>query len=274
MSDRADQNDLWQHASARERDSLIVSLPSFEGPLALLLDLARQEKIDLARISILALAEQYLTYVSEARALRLELAADYLVMAAWLAYLKSALLLPPEDKPDPDPNVLAEQLRWRLQRLQAMRDSSDRLQARPMLGRDVFARGAPEGLRRIVEKQLDVDLYDLLKAYAALHARPDAPQWAPHARADIISLEQALQRLRALVGATPDWTELQQFLPPARSLQQARSALASSFVAALELARLGLAELSQTERFGPLHLRSTGKADAGEAAASAADQRG
>ncbi len=254
--------DLWQHAAREERDSLIVSLPSFEGPLALLLELARSEKIDLARISMLDLAEQYLAYVNEATALKLELAADYLVMAAWLAYLKSALLLPPEDKPDPDPNVLAEQLRWRLQRLQAMRAAADDLQARPLLGRDVFARGAPEGLKRIAERRIDVELYDLLKAYAVLHARPQAQHWTPHDRSEVVSLEEALQRLRLLVGQTPEWTELRKFLPTAHSPLQARSALASSFVAALELVRLGLAELSQKESFGPLLLRGHGPATA------------
>ena len=237
---------------------LIVSLASFEGPLDLLLALARAQKIDLARVPILPLVDQYLAYVGEAEALRIEVAADYLVMAAWLAYLKSALLLPKEEAPDPDPHELSQRLRHRLLRLQAMRDAADRLYRRDLLGRDVFARGAPEGLRTIRQSTVDVSLYELLAAYGALQARATATPWTPHDRGAIFSLEEALQRLSSLIGATPDWTELQHFLPKTDDRGFARSALASSFVAALELARTGAAELQQGRAFGPLLLKARG----------------
>jgi segregation and condensation protein A len=237
-------------------DALIVSFESWEGPLDLLLNLARTQKIDLARIPILPLVEQYLAYIQQARSLRLEIAADYLVMAAWLAYLKSALLLPREEAPDPDPNELAERLRWRLQRLEAMRAAADRLLARDLLGRDVFARGAPEGLRTVRNATIDSSLYELLSAYGAIHGRQRLTSWSPHDRGQIVSLEEALQRLSGLIGQALDWTELKRFLPETEDRQLARSSLASSFVAALELVRTGAAELSQAEAFGPLMLRA------------------
>ena len=236
-------------------ETLIVSFESWEGPLDLLLNLARNQKIDLAKIPILPLVEQYLAYINKARALKLEIAADYLVMAAWLAYLKSALLLPREEQPDPDPNILAERLRWRLQRLEAMRDAADRLMRRDLLGRDVFARGMPEGLRTVRQSQWDATLYDLLSAYGALNQRPRPGPWTPHNRGAVYTLEDALQRLSNLIGTALDWTELAKFLPPTEDRQLARSTLASSFVAALELTRTGQAELSQSGAFGPLMLR-------------------
>jgi segregation and condensation protein A len=237
-------------------DALILSFDSWEGPLDLLLNLARTQKIDLAKIPILPLVEQYLAYIQQARALRLEIAADYLVMAAWLAYLKSALLLPREEAPDPDPNDLAERLRWRLQRLEAMRDAADKLLRRDLLGRDVFARGAPEGLRTIRHSMIDSTLYELLAAYGAIHGRGRATPWTPHDRGQIMTLEDALQRLSGLVGQALDWTELKRFLPGTEDQALARSTLASSFVAALELVRTGAAELSQAEAFGPLMVRT------------------
>jgi segregation and condensation protein A len=241
-------------------DRLIVSFESWEGPLDLLLTLARNQKIDLAKVPILPLVEQYLAYIQQARALRLEIAADYLVMAAWLAYLKSALLLPREEQPEPDPNDLAERLRWRLQRLEAMRDAADKLLRRDLLGRDVFLRGRPEGLRTIRNAAWDASLYDLLSAYGALNQRPRAQAWTPHDRGAIFTLEDALQRLSALIGQALDWTELAKFLPATEDQALARSTLASSFVAALELTRTGAAELTQATPFGPLMLRVRGRA--------------
>ena len=242
-------------AAPAEPEALILSFDSWEGPLDLLLNLARTQKIDLAKIPILPLVEQYLTYIQQARALRLEIAADYLVMAAWLAYLKSALLLPREEAPDPDPNDLAERLRWRLQRLEAMRSAAEKLLQRDLLGRDVFARGAPEGLRTVHQSMIDTSLYELLAAYGALHTRARATPWTPHDRGQVMTLEDALQRLSSLVGQALDWTELKHFLPETKDQALARSTLASSFVAALELARTGAAELSQAQAFGPLMLR-------------------
>ena len=236
----------------------IVSLASFEGPLDLLLALARAQKIDLQKVPMLPLVDQYLAYVGEVQAQRLEVAADYLVMAAWLAYLKSALLLPKEEAPDPDPHELGQRLRHRLLRLAAMRDAAERLAARDLLGRDLFTRGAPEGLRTVRKSRIDVSLYQLLAAYGALSARPPAAPWTPHDRGAILGLEEALQRLSTLIGATPDWTELRQFLPKTKDAAFGRSALASSFVAALELARTGAAELRQQGAFGPLLLRPRG----------------
>lgn len=236
-------------------ETFIVSFESWEGPLDLLLNLARQQKIDLAKIPILPLVEQYLDYIRKARALRLEIAADYLVMAAWLAYLKSALLLPREEQPDPDPNLLAERLRWRLLRLNAMRDAADRLLNRDLLGRDVFLRGKPEGLRTVRQSAWDASLYDLIAAYGALNRRAKAGPWTPHDRGAVYTLEDAIQRLSGLIGQALDWTELAKFLPGTQDPQLARSTLASSFVAALELTRTGQAELSQSGAFAPLMLR-------------------
>lgn len=239
----------------RGGDALIVSLDGFEGPLDLLLTLARNQRIDLAAIPILPLVDQYLAFIAEARKLRLEVAADHLVMAAWLAYLKSALLLPREDAPDPDPEDLAERLRWRLLRLDAMRTAADRLLARDLMGRDVFARGAPEGLRQVRTSSVKASLYDLLSAYGAIAGRPRNSPWAPPPRA-VVTLEEALDQLGRLIGTALDWTELQGFLPDSLSAALTPSALASSFVAALELARTGRAELAQADAFGPLLLRA------------------
>jgi segregation and condensation protein A len=236
-------------------ETLIVSFTSWEGPLDLLLNLARTQKIDLAAIPILPLVDQYLAFIAQARALRLEIAADYLVMAAWLAYLKSALLLPREAAPDPDPNDLAERLRWRLQRLAAMRDAADKLLRRDMLGRDTFTRGHPEGLRTVRHSSYDASLYDLLNAYGQLHTRARATPWTPHHRGAILSLEEALARLSSLIGQALDWTNLKHFLPDTPDKDLATSTLASSFVAALELTRTGHAELTQASAFGPLMLR-------------------
>lgn len=236
-------------------DRLILSFEHWEGPLDLLLALARARKIDLASIPILSLVEQYLAFIGEARALKLEIAAEYLVMAAWLAYLKSALLLPKEEQPDPDPEEVAGRLRWRLLRLDAMRNAADGLLSRDLLGRDVLRRGAAEGLREIRTSRWDASLYDLIAAYGALAARPRNRTWTPHDRGPVVSLEEALERLSQLLGHSMDWTELRQFLPETDDLRLRRSALASFFVASLELARLNKAEISQTEAFGSLMIR-------------------
>jgi segregation and condensation protein A len=229
-------------------------LDGWEGPLDLLLDLARRQKVDLRKISILALVDQYLAYVDRAGALRLELAADYLVMAAWLAYLKSALLLPREQQPDPSPEELAARLHLRLQRLGAMREAAARLMGGDRLGRDVFARGAPEGLRLDRKAIWQCDWFELVSAYGQVKART-AP--AVHVVRDrmVVTLESALARVSAMLGTQLDWMDLRDFLPPMAEPRLRKSALASSFVAALELARLGKAELAQDAIFGPLRLR-------------------
>ncbi len=247
-------------AAATEDAALYLELDGWEGPLDLLLDLSRRQKVDLRRISILDLVDQYLVYIERAEALRLELAADYLVMAAWLAYLKSALLLPREEQPDPSPEELALRLHLRLQRLAAMRDGAARLMARDRLGRDVFRRGAPEGLRIDRKALWQCDMYALLSAYGQVKTRT-AP--VVHMVRDrmVMTLDSALVRVSSMLGVAIDWMELRDFLPPSHEQDWAeprlrRSALASSFVAALELARLGKAEMAQDEVFGPLRLKA------------------
>ena len=236
-------------------DTLTLDIDGWEGPIDLLLALARTQKVDLREISILALVEQYLTFVEQARELKLELAADYLVMAAWLAFLKSALLLPREPEQDPDPDELALRLQLRLERLAAMRDAGARLMARDRLGRDVFARGAPEGLRTVRTGPYEANLYDLIAAYGRISARSRPVMHVVQDR-EVMTLEAAIARVSALVGSAIDWRAIETFLPDMASAGLRRSALASSFLAALELARQGRVELRQEEAFAPLYLRA------------------
>lgn len=235
-------------------EQLHLDLEGWEGPLDLLLDLARRQKVDLRQISILALVDQYLAYIGQAEALKLELAADYLVMAAWLAYLKSALLLPKAEQEDPSPEELALRLQLRLARLGAMREAAARLLARDRVGRDVFVRGRPEGLRLDRRSVWQCDWYALVSAYGQVKART-APVVHMVRTRPVMTLDSALDRVSAMLGVRIDWTELREFLPPHAEPRLRRSALASSFVAALELARRGQAELRQDAAFGPLHLR-------------------
>jgi segregation and condensation protein A len=234
--------------------ALYLELDGWEGPLDLLLDLARRQKVDLKAISILALVDQYIAYIERAEALRLEIAADYLVMAAWLAYLKSAMLLPKDEQEDPSPEELALRLQLRLQRLGAMREAAARLLARDRIGRDVFLRGAPEGLRIDRRNLWHCDWYSLVSAYAAIKARSEPVVHMVRDRM-VMTLDSAIDRVSAMLGVKLDWMELREFLPVNVDPRLTRSALASSFVAALELARLGKAEIRQEEAFGPMHLR-------------------
>ncbi|AZO46173.1 segregation/condensation protein A [Mesorhizobium sp. M7D.F.Ca.US.005.01.1.1] len=236
--------------------SLVVDVAGFEGPLDLLLHLARTQKVDLARISILALVEQYLTFVETARALRLELAADYLVMAAWLAFLKSKLLIPKQPGDEGESGEeLAAVLQFRLKRLEAMRDASARLVNRNRLGRDVFARGMPEMV--IVEKRnaYSASLYDLLTAYAQQRQK-QAINNVTIARRGVWSLKDARDILTRLVGALHDWATLESFLIVyMTSPEERRTAIASSFAATLELVREGTMDMRQDEEFAPIYLR-------------------
>jgi len=236
-------------------DELTLNLGTWEGPLDLLLNLARTQKVDLAQISILQLVEQYLEYLNSARTLKLEIAADYLVMAAWLAYLKSCLLLPKDPQQEPSPEELAARLQLRLQRLDAMREAGARLMARDRLGRDVFGRGAPEGLRLVRKAAWQVNAFDLYAAYGTVRAR-SAPVVHTIARRAVLTLEEAIERVSALLGARLDWSSLETFLPASQDPQFRRSALASSFAASLELARKGQIELRQDEAFAPILLRA------------------
>lgn len=238
-----------------EPDELTLSLDGWEGPLDLLLELARGQKVDLTQISILDLVEQYLAYLAEARALKLEIAADYLVMAAWLAYLKSCLLLPRDAAVDPSPEEIALRLQMRLQRLDAMREAGARLLGRDRIGRDVFVRGAPEGLRMVRKANWQVTPFDLFAAYGAVKARSQPPMHVVHARS-VMTLEEAIERVGRMIGMAIKWTALEEFLPRTDDPQLRRSALASSFLAALELARQGRLELAQDEAFAQLKLRA------------------
>ena len=240
--------------------ALVLDLDGYEGPIDLLLALAREQKVDLARISILQLADQYLAFIADQRRLQLEIAADYLVMAAWLAYLKSRLLLPhpPDDETGPSALELAEALAHRLRLLEAMQRAGAALMARPLLGRDVFGRGAPEGLGSVDRPVFELGLYDLLKAYGDSHRRQHG-QVLTILPSSYQSLADALEHLAKFVGQVPDWRELIAFLPEElRGGKLRRSALAATFAATLELARAGQIELRQDRAFGPLYLRSAG----------------
>jgi segregation and condensation protein A len=239
------------------QSELVVDLDGYEGPIDVLLRLAREQKVDLTKISILQLADQYIAFISEARRLSLEIAADYLVMAAWLAYLKSRLLLPaPEPDDEPTAAELAEALAFQLQRLEAMQRAGVRLMARPLLGRDVFARGAPEGLQVVSRTTYDVTLYDLLKAYGDSRTRSETVVLEIRP-AELFSMDDVLARLGKLVGKVPEWRSLMSFLPPnLRSGLVGRSAVAATFAASLELVRSGRVQLRQDMAFGPIYLRS------------------
>lgn len=239
-------------------EALIVNLDGFEGPLDLLLALARTQKVDIAKISVLALAEQYLDFVNRALKLRLELAADYLVMAAWLAFLKSKLLLPKDsaNAEEPTGEELAARLAFRLMRLEAMRNAAAKLMTRKRLGQDVFARGNPDGVRTIRTRKYTAMIFDLLKAYAdqrkrtikRVHVVPKRTVW---------SIKEARQRLENLLGSgVGDWVQLDLFLRQYATVPDvARTARASSFGATLEMARDGLVELSQAEPYAPIYVR-------------------
>ncbi|HTC83251.1 MAG TPA: ScpA family protein [Rhizomicrobium sp.] len=238
--------------------ALMVAVDGFEGPLDLLLTLARNQKVDIAKISILKLAEQYLEFIEGAKKLNLELAADYLVMAAWLAYLKSRLILPQEKGPDGEPTAdeMATRLRWRLQRLDAMRAASTRLMGRERLDRDVFGRGDPEPVNVIKLRTYKDTMYDLLTAYATdrvrrLGGKTYRPQMAP-----VLHIEEARERLERMLGRISDWSALDRLLPLEWSGgARRRSAIASTLLACLELARDGKMEIQQTAPFAEIFVR-------------------
>jgi segregation and condensation protein A len=242
-------------AAARE---LVLDLDGFEGPIDVLLVLARSQKVDLTKISILGLAEQYLAFVAEARRISLELAADYLVMAAWLAYLKSRLLLPePEtDEDEPSAAELAEVLKFQLRRIESMQQAGARLMARPRLGRDVFNRGAPEGIEIIRTPVYELTLFELLRAYGDNRHKTQSHEDLHIEASQLFDMVEAVERMRGLIGKLADWNSLMSFLPaaPAGSLL-ARSAVAATFGAALEMTRAGQLEMRQASRFGPIHVR-------------------
>lgn len=239
-----------------EEERLIVDIEGFEGPLDVLLALSRTQKVDLKQISILELVKQYLEFVTEARAIRLELAADYLVMAAWLAYLKSRLLLPEEDNEDEiSAEELAARLTYQLQRLGAIRDRAATLMSRNQIGRDMFARGAPEPVIITRHHTYELSLYDLLKSYAQ-HKTREAVADIRIFKRSVYTLEMAIERLSDMLGLTLDWTNLEHFMPEGIvDPQLIKSTKASMFTASLELAKVGKADLIQKQVFGPLYIK-------------------
>jgi segregation and condensation protein A len=233
--------------------SLVLHLDGFEGPLDLLLELARAQKVDLARISILALVEQYLAVIEGARALRLELAADWLVMAAWLTWLKSRLLVPETAEAAEEGATAAEALADRLRALEAVRAAAAWLGARPLLGVDVFARGAPEDHTEVDRSGLRLDLAALVRAYISAARRAAATRAYRPRKLTIWTVQEALGRLREMLGRVPDWATLERFIPAALGGgTERRAALASTLLAGLELARDGSLRLRQDEPFGPI----------------------
>jgi segregation and condensation protein A len=265
MSDDADPQDLFQ-MSVSERlvaESLVVDVDGFEGPLDMLLTLARTQKVDLRKISILELARQYLTFVEKAKALRIELAADYLVMAAWLAFLKSRLLLPPDPTEEgPSGDELAAHLAFQLERLQAMRDMAARLMARDRLGRDFFARGLPEQMEQVRRVAYTATLLDLMQGYARIRTRDEFRPFVMD-RDSVFTMEQALDRMRKMIGFAGQWTDLQSYLPEGwhEDPVKWRSATAATFAASLELVKEGKAQLRQTGTFEPILMRRVERRD-------------
>ncbi len=241
---------------ADENESLRVDLGAYEGPLYVLLHLARDQKVDLAQISIVALADQYLRFINEAKKINLELAADYLVMAAWLAYLKSRLLLPdPPPEEEPSAEEMSAALQWQLQRLAAMQEAGAKLLSLSRLGIDVFSRGEPEGIKVITHPVYDVKLYDLLSSYAEFKGRKQQKVYTIDP-STLDSVDAALERLRAKLGRMPNWESLLSFLPADwHEGVVGNSSIAATLVASLELAKAGEAQIRQMQEFGPIYIR-------------------
>ena len=258
-TDTWDQSDRIAPSDRMAAEALIVDVDGYEGPLDLLLTLSRSQKVDLRKISVLQLAEQYLKFINQAQQLRIELAADYLVMAAWLAYLKSRLLLPPEPG-DAGPSAadLAAHLAFQLERLAAMREAASRLMALDQLGRNVFARGLPEDRTHNRAITYQATLLDLMRAYARIRTRDDFRPYALD-RQNVFTMEQALDRLRGLIGFAGTWADLTSFLPEGwdTSPDRRRSATAAHFAAILELAKRGQVQLRQSDTFAPLEIRKS-----------------
>jgi segregation and condensation protein A len=259
MTEPAENFDDFEAVAVFADDqALLIQVDGFEGPLDLLLTLARNQKVDIAKISILKLADQYLEFIESAKKLNLELAADYLVMAAWLAYLKSRLILPQEKGPDGEPTAdeMATRLRWRLQRLDAMRAASTRLMGRERLDRDVFGRGDPEPVNVIKLRTYKDTMYDLLTAYATDRARRLGGQTYRPQMAPVLAIEEARERLERMLGRISDWSALTTLLPFEWSGGvRRRSAVASTLLACLEMARDGKVELQQMAPFAEIFIR-------------------
>lgn len=244
--------------SAADSENLRVDVAGFEGPLDLLLSLARKQKVDMRQISMLDLAEQYIAFVERAKALRIELAADYLVMAAWLAFIKSRLLLPEEEQEDgPTAEEHSAHLAFQLERLHAMREVAARLMGRDQLGRDVFCRGIPEDVEQVRKVTYTATLLDIMQGYARIKTK-DAFKPYELNRDSIYTLDQALTRLKRITGAIPDWRDLAHFMPQEwmTTSKDCRTAVASVFAATLELAKSGQIEIRQADSFTPIEIRT------------------
>jgi segregation and condensation protein A len=251
------QEDLLSVTDRLAAEALIVDVGAYEGPLDLLLTLSRTQKVDLRQISIFALARQYLAFVEQAKQLRLELAADYLVMAAWLAFLKSRLLLPPDPLAEgPSGEELAAHLAFQLERLQAMREVAAKLMARDQLGRDFFARGITEDVTRVRRLTYTATLLDLMQGYARIRTRDDFRPYVMD-RDSVMTMEQALDRMRGLIGYAGEWTDISSYMPEGWSADpgRRRSATAATFAASLELAKEGQIDIRQSEIFAPIQIR-------------------
>lgn len=272
MSEDSDTFGELEAVAAAPDETLFVTVDGFEGPLDLLLTLARNQKVDIAKISILKLADQYLEFVENLRKRNLELAADYLVMAAWLAYLKSRLILPQPQGVDGEPTAdeMATRLRWRLQRLDAMRDAGSRLMARDRLGREVFERGDPEPINVIKLRTQTDTMYDLLTAYATQRLKKVKGQTYRLRQVPVLAIEEARERLERMLGRIPDWSGLSRLLPFEWSGgERRRSALASTLLACLELARDGKVEIRQLKPFDEVYLKDRTRPEIGPEAVEA-----
>ncbi len=257
--DRWDNNEIRGQAAAERLadEALIVDVDGFEGPLDLLLSLSRTQKVDLRKISVLHLAEQYLDFIERAKRLRIELAADYLVMAAWLAFLKSRLLLPPDPTDEgPSGEDLAAHLAFQLERLAGMRAVAAKLMARDQLGRDFFARGVCDAVTRTKSVRYSATLLDLMQAYARIRTRDDFRPFVLD-RDSVLTMEEALERMRDLIGYAGEWTAIETYLPEGWVVDPARlrSATAATFAASLELVKAGRAEIRQSDSFAPIEIR-------------------
>ncbi len=244
-------------------EALIVDVGAYEGPLDLLLTLSRTQKVDLRQISILALAEQYLAFVEKAKELRLELAADYLVMAAWLAFLKSRLLLPPDPTEDgPSGEELAAHLAFQLERLAAMRDVAAKLMGRDQLGRDFFARGITEDVQRVRKVTYTATLLDLMQGYARIRTKDDFRPFVMDREA-VMTMEQALDRMRGLIGFAGEWTDISSYLPDGWNMDgvRSRSSTAATFAATLELVKEGKIDMRQGDTYAPIQIRKRADRD-------------
>ena len=263
MADDDFEEDKLSVADRLAAEALIVDVEGYEGPLDLLLTMARTQKVDLMKVSVLELAKQYLTFVEKARALRIELAADYLVMAAWRAFLKSRLLLPPDPEEEgPSGEELAAHLAFQLERLAAMRDVAARLMARDQLGRDFFRRGITEDVTRVRKVTYTATLLDLMQGYARIRTKDEFRPFVMD-RDAVMTMEQSLERMRGLIGFAGEWTDILSYLPEGWETDpvRRRSATAATFAASLELAKEGKIEIRQGDTFAPIQIRKKEQRD-------------